>query len=207
MIQRSHNRRAFLRYSAVLAVIAILSCKPVPHFIASDITGSDIASKPWALYDAHGVLQTRANFKGKLLVMFFGFTHCPDVCPTTLIDYANALKELTKQGIDTTKIQIVFATLDPARDVFPDLQTFTAAFNPSFMALRGDDAATQQAAEAFKVFYAKSLDTHQASKTDSYSIDHTAASYVFDTHGNVRLFVRNGQPLADLVSDLKTLLQ
>ncbi len=201
------NRRAFLCHSSVLAAtLPLLGCKQAQHFNASDITGSGIGSQPWALYDATGALKTQADFKDKLLVIFFGFTHCPDVCPTTLLDYANAIKALKAQGVDTSTIQIVFITLDSARDTFPALQNFTAAFDPSFIALRGNDVATKQAADSFKVFYAKSMDQAQAANSNNYSIDHTAASYVFDMAGNVRLFVRNGQPLVDLVQDLKTLL-
>jgi protein SCO1/2 len=177
-----------------------------PNFSATDITESNIGSAPWILQDAQGVNKTVADYKGKIVVIFFGFTRCPEVCPTTLIDYAAALKEL---GSDANKVQVIFATLDPQRDTFPTLQQFTAAFNPSFIALRGDEAATKTAADAFKVFYTKSKDDVVTDKnnTTNYSIDHTAASYIFDTNGNIRLFVRNGQSVDSLVQDLKMLLK
>lgn len=173
-----------------------------PSFTATDITGATIGAAPWKLQDAQGADKTVADYKGKVVVLFFGFTRCPEVCPTTMMDYATALKAL---GNDAAKVQVLFATLDPERDTFPALQQYTSAFNPSFVALRGDVAATKAAADSFKVFFAKSMGTdgNQA----NYSIDHTAASYVFDAKGNIRLFVRNGQAVDTVVKDLTQLLK
>ncbi len=216
-------------YMCIVLIIVLSSCTPKPLiFTATDITGSNIATAPWVLYDIHNKAVKLDNFKGKTLVVFFGFTRCPDVCPTTLIDYAYALKALRKENIDTSNIQVVLVTLDPKRDTFPALQQFTAAFDTSFIALRGDELATKTAADSFKIFYAKSTDTlnkdnksnkntkntknnkdskdNEEKSIDSYSIDHTAASYVFDKQGRIRLFVRHGQSINSLVQDLKNII-
>jgi protein SCO1/2 len=173
-----------------------------PSFTATDITGATIGQTPWSLQDAQGIAKTAADYKGKVVVIFFGFTRCPDVCPTTMVDFAAAIKAMGKDG---EKVQVLFATLDPERDTFPALQQYTSAFNPSFIALRGDEAATKAAAASFKVFYAKSKGADASPL--NYSIDHTAASFVFDPKGNVRLFVRNGQAVDTLVKDLLTVLK
>ncbi len=173
-----------------------------PSFTATDITGATIGQASWSLQDDKGVSKTIADFKGKAVVIFFGFTRCPDVCPTTMVDFAAAIKAMGKDG---EKVQVLFATLDPDRDTFPALQQYTRAFNPSFIALRGDEAATKAAASSFKVFYAKSKGAD--GKPENYSIDHTAASFVFDPKGNIRLFVRNGQAVDTLTKDLQQLLK
>jgi protein SCO1 len=186
----------------LFTTLALVACADKPSFTATDITGASIGQAPWSLQDVQGAAKTVADYKGKIVVIFFGFTRCPDVCPTTLVDYAAALKAL---GKDADKVQVLFATLDPERDTFPTVQQYTAAFNPSFVALRGDAAATKAAADSFKVFFAKSAG--KDAKPDSYSIDHTAASYVFDVKGNIRLFVRNGQTVETVVKDLQQLLK
>jgi protein SCO1 len=171
-------------------------------FTATDITGATIGQAPWSLQDAQGVAKTAADYKGKIVAVFFGFTRCPDVCPTTMVDYAAVIKAMGKDG---EKVQVLFATLDPERDTFPALQQYTSAFNPNFIALRGDEAATKAAAASFKVFYAKSKGAD--AKSENYSVDHTAASFVFDPKGNIRLFVRNGQAVDTVVKDLQQLLK
>lgn len=199
--QYTQYTNTFILICIVLSII--LACTPKPiNFYATDITGSNIGRNTvtWRLYNAKGQAVQLEDFKGKILVVFFGFTQCPDVCPTTLINYAYALKSLKQQAIDTANIQVVFITLDPERDKFPQLQQFTAAFNSNFIALRGDSNVTKQAADSFKIFYAK---TNQSS---DYSIDHTAASYIFDAQGRIRLFVRHDQSIDNLVHDLKQIM-
>ena len=185
----------------VFAYFAGYMLSQKPAFTATDITGASIGAAPWALQDAQGASKTLADYKGKVVVLFFGFTRCPDVCPTTMVDFAAAIAAL---GKDSSKVQVLFATLDPERDTFPALQQYTSAFNPSFIALRGDLLATKTATESFKVFFAKSMGTD--GQPQNYSIDHTAASYVFDAKGNIRLFVRNGQPVGTVARDLLQLL-
>ena len=131
------------------------------------------------------------------MVLFFGFTHCPDVCPTTLADVSNALKQL---GPDAQRVQVLFVTVDPERDTPEVLGKYVTAFDPGFLGLYGDAAATQRAAKEFKVYYEKR-------KTgDGYSVDHSAQTYVIDPQGRLRLFIRHDRLASDLPDDLRTLL-
>jgi protein SCO1/2 len=138
------------------------------------------------------------DFRGKAVVVFFGFTHCPDVCPTTLADIAGALKTL---GPDADRVQVVFITVDPERDTPADLERYVKAFDPRFIALRGDPAATQRVAKDFKIYYEK------RKQGDTYSVDHSAQSYVIDPQGRLRLLVRPERLAADLPDDLRVLLR
>ena len=169
-----------------------------PPFQGIDITGANYASE-LALPDPEGRVRTLAEFRGQVVVVFFGFTQCPDVCPTTLSELAEAKREL---GADGARVQGIFVTVDPARDTPEVLRAYVAAFDPGFVALRGSDEQTLATAKAFKVFYRKV----EGKTPASYTIDHTAGSYVFDTKGRVRLFTRHGSGKAALVSDLRRLL-
>ena len=171
---------------------------PAAAFQAIDITGADYA-KELPLPDLDGRARTLAEFRGKAVVVFFGFTQCPDVCPTTLAEIAAVKKELGAAG---ERIQTVFVSLDPERDTPELLKNYVATFDPGVVALRGTPEQTQAAAKAYKVFFQKV----PGKEPGSYSIDHTAGAYVFDPEGRVRLFVRYGTPLAAWVSDLKQLL-
>ena len=171
---------------------------PAASFHAVDITGAEYA-RTLSLPDQNGTLRTLADFKGKVVVVFFGYTQCPDVCPTTLAELAQVKKSLGPEG---ERVQGVFVTIDPARDTPELLKAYMASFDPSFVALHGDAAQTAATAKEFKVFYAKV----PGATENSYTMDHTAGSYVFDAAGKVRLFVRYGSPAEDLAADLKTLL-
>jgi protein SCO1/2 len=172
---------------------------PASSFRGIDITGASYASA-LSLPDADGKVRTLAEFKGKVLVVFFGFTQCPDVCPTTMAELAEVKKRL---GPDGERIQGIFVTLDPDRDTPPLLKAYMQGFDPSFIALRGDAQQTAEAAKAFKVFYAK-----VPGKTEnSYTIDHTAGAYLFDAQGRVRVFTRHGSGADMLQHDLQQLLQ
>jgi protein SCO1 len=162
-----------------------------------DITGADYG-KDFSLIDHTGQPRTLQDFRGKAVVMFFGYTHCPDVCPTTLAELKTVKSQL---GPDGERLQVLFVTVDPERDTQPVLAQYVPAFDPSFVGLRGDATATAKVAKDFKVFYQKV----PGSKPDNYSVDHTAGSYVFDPQGRLRLFVRHGNA-ANLVSDLQALL-
>jgi protein SCO1/2 len=177
---------------------ASVSAPAKEAFENTDITGLNYA-KDFALTDYTGKPRTLADFRGKAVVVFFGYTQCPDVCPTTLAEMASAMKEL---GPLADRVQVLFITLDPARDTAKVLSQYVPAFDPRFLGLRGDQAATDKVAKEFKVFYQKV----PGSEPGSYSIDHTAGSYVFDPQGRVRLFVRHGQGPEPLVHDLKLLL-
>lgn len=186
---------------ALFALLALLSgCgqKVPPAFNNADITGVDYA-QDFALTDHHGKARTLADFKGKLVLLFFGYTQCPDVCPTTMAEMAAVMQEL---GPQADQVQVLFVTLDPQRDTPALLAQYVPAFDPRFLGLYGDPAATDKVARQFKVFYARVA----GSTPGSYSIDHTAGSYVFDRNGKVRLFVRHGMGAAPVTHDLKLLL-
>jgi protein SCO1 len=168
------------------------------HFTGADITGAPYA-RALALPDASGKPRTLADFKGKVTVVFFGYTQCPDVCPTTMADLAQVKKAL---GADGSRLQGVFVTIDPERDTPEILKSYVAAFDPSFVALRGTLAQTEEAAREFKVYFAKVPGTTQG----SYTMDHTAGAFIIDTKGNPRLFERYGGGADALTADVKALL-
>lgn len=167
-------------------------------FNGIDLTGADYA-KTLSLTDHNGVPRTLADFKGKLVVLFFGFTQCPDICPTSLAELAQAKQMLGKDG---DRVQGVFVTVDPERDTPELLKAYMANFDPSFLALRGTLDQTKATAKDFKAYYAKV----PGKSPDSYTMDHTAAFYVFDATGRIRLFVRNDVGPEKLAADLKQLL-
>lgn len=169
-----------------------------PAFRAVDITGADYASG-FDLTDADGKRRQLTDFAGKVTVVFFGFTHCPDVCPTTLLELAAVKKAL---GPDGERVQGVFITIDPDRDTPPLLKAYVDNFGSGFVALRGTQDETKAVAKSFKVFFAKV----PGSTESNYSMDHTAGSYVFDARGKVRLFTRYGTGAEALTHDLKLLL-
>jgi protein SCO1 len=173
--------------------------RPATSFRGVDITGASYANA-LSLPDIDGNPRTLADFKGKVTVVFFGFTQCPDVCPTTLAELAEVKKRLGPQG---AKVQGLFVTLDPERDKPELLKAYMQGFDPSFIALRGDAQQTVEAAKAFKVFFVK-----VPGKTEqSYSIDHTAGAYLFDSQGRVRVFTRHGIGADMLQSDIEALLK
>ena len=183
----------------ISAALALAGCNASgPSFKNADITGADYG-KDFALTDHTGKKRTLADFRAKVVVVFFGYTRCPDVCPTTLAEL-RAVKE--QLGEDGKKLQVLFVTVDPERDTPKLLANYVPAFDPSFLGLYGDPAATAKVAKDFKVFYQK-----VPGKTpESYTVDHTAGSYVFDTQGRLRLFARYGNA-ANLVADIQTLLR
>jgi protein SCO1/2 len=172
--------------------------KPVV-FNNVDITGAEYA-RDFKLVDHTGKTRTLADFKGKIVFLFFGYTQCPDVCPTTMAEMAAVMQAL---GPDAKQVQVLFVTVDPERDTQALLAQYVPAFYPTFIGLRGDLAATAATAKEFKVFYAKSA----GATPGSYSVDHTYGSYVFDRSGKIRLFVRHGKGPAPIVHDIKLLLK
>lgn len=175
----------------------ILSPANTP-FKNTDLTGLSYGND-FALKDHTGQVRRLADFKGKAVVVFFGFTHCPDVCPTTLAELATVMKEL---GPQAEKVQVLFITVDPERDTQQVLAKYVPAFDPRFLGLVGSVAETEQVAKEFKAFYQKV----PGKTSDSYTVDHTAGSYIFDQQGRIRLFVRHGQGPEPIVHDLKLLL-
>jgi protein SCO1/2 len=190
-----HRRHWFAL--ALAAMLAACSAEK-PAFKAIDITGATYAQQ-LELPDVGGQKRSLAEFKGKVAIVFFGYAQCPDVCPGTLAEIADARQRLDADG---DKIQPVFVTVDPERDTAQVLKEYVAAFGPDVVALRGDLEQTQAAAKAFKVYFAKV----PGKEPGSYTIDHTAGAYVFDREGRIRLFVRYGSGADALVHDLKLLL-
>jgi protein SCO1/2 len=172
---------------------------PPVAFKSVDITGADYADA-FDLPDVNGQRRTVADFKGQLLVLFFGYTQCPDVCPTTLGALAEARALM---GPDGDKLVTALVTLDPARDTAELLKAYLAHFDPKGVALRGSDAEIATTAKRFKVFYRKA----EGATPEGYTMDHTAASYVFDTRGRIRLYQRNGMKPADMAADFQALLK
>ncbi len=185
------------------AALLLTACDRLPStpaaFKAIDITGANYA-QDFDLPDAEGQRRRLADFKGRLVVVFFGFTHCPDVCPTTLSELAAVKKALGAEG---DKLQGVFITVDPERDTPELLKAYVNNFGAGFVALRGDVEQTRTLAKHFKVFFAKA----PGKTPDSYTMDHTAGSFVFDTQGKIRLFTRYGTGQDALLHDLKLLLK
>ncbi len=187
---------------AALAALTLAACQKSgpdkPAFKGIELTGAEYA-RQLNLTDQDGRARSLADFKGKVLVVFFGYTQCPDVCPTTMAEVAEVKRSLGAEG---DKVQGIFVTIDPERDTGQLLKAYMASFDPSFVALRGSAEQTQAAAKEFKVFYAK-----VPGKTpETYTMDHTAASFIFDTEGRVRVYARYGSGAQALADDIKLLL-
>ena len=172
---------------------------PAEKFFATDITGVDYG-KNFQLTDHNGVARNLADFRGKLVVLFFGYTHCPDVCPTTLSDLATALKLM---GSDAQKVQVLFVTVDPERDTPALLKQYVPAFNPSFLGLYGTPDTTAKTVKEFRIFFQK----QPKDEKGRYAVDHTAGTYVLDQNGRLRLFMGYGQDAKAIAHDLKLLLK
>ena len=190
--------------AAVVLAVGMAACdragapSAAPQFRGIDITGAEYA-RSLSMPDQNGQPRTLADFKGKVVVVFFGYTQCPDVCPTTMVELAQVKKAL---GADGERVQGLFVSIDPERDTPEILKAYMASFDPSFVALRGTPEQTLAAAKEFKVFFAK-----VPGKTEgSYTMDHTAGSYILDGNGKVRLFERYGGGVEALTADLKALL-
>ena len=194
--------------SAALATLMLAGCDLFsaastsatrPAFKNLNLSGQN-KTHELGLPDVNGKVRQLSEFRGKVTVVFFGFTQCPDVCPTTLGELARLKKMLGPEG---QKLQVVFITLDPERDTADLLRDYVSGFDSDFVALRGSEQQIKRVAANFKVYYNKVPE-----QTDtSYTIDHTAGSYVIDQQGQLRLFVRYGSSTQDLIDDLKLLLR
>ena len=190
-----------LTLATLLVLVALSACQrqdAPPAFKGIDITGADYA-RELQLPDTSGRVRSLGEFKGKLVFVFFGFTQCPDVCPTTMLELASVKKAL---GADGARVQGIFVTIDPERDTPDLLSAYTTNFSPDFIALRGSLDETKAAAKHFKVFFAKVPGKSEG----SYTVDHTAGSFIFDAQGRVRLFTRYGAGAEALTHDIKLLL-
>ena len=192
-----------LRWLLTLLLLAALAAcsgdSKSPPFKSTDITGADFG-KGFTLVDPNGKTTSLADFKGKVVVVFFGFTHCPDVCPGKLSELALVKQQL---GADGDRMQVVFVTLDPERDTPEVLKQYVSAFDSSFVGLSGGPDTIARTAKEFKVFYQKV----PGATPESYTLDHTASAFVYDPAGRLRLFASHGQGPDPLVHDIKLLLQ
>jgi len=184
--------------ATLIALAAACGQSAAPKFQLTDVTGANFG-KSLALTDHSGKSRTLTDFQGKVVVIFFGFTQCPDVCPTTLAEMAKVVKEL---GTDGEKVQVLFVSVDPERDTRELLKQYVTAFHPSFLGLSGDADATTRAAKEFKVYVQK-----QPTKTGGYTVDHSAGTFIMDQQGRLRLFAQYGAGAPILLGDIKTLLK
>jgi len=194
--------RSFLKLLAGTGVaLALAACSKTPAgpaFQSVDISGADYA-KGFSLPDTKGKTRTLTEFKGKVVAVFFGYTQCPDVCPTTLAEMAEIRQQL---GADGDKLQAVFISLDPERDTPEILSAYMANFDPSFVALRPEPEQLAAVAKDFKVYY-KKVD---GSAPGSYTMDHSAATYLYDPEGRLRLYSKYGSGTAPLMADIRLLM-
>ena len=170
-----------------------------PGFAAIDLTGADYA-RDFSLTDHNGQPRSLKDFPGKVVVLFFGYTQCPDVCPTTMSELVEVRKLLGKDG---ARVQAVFVSVDPERDTPAVLKAYMANFDPSFLALYTTPENLEATAKNYKIYF-KKVDGKTAT---SYTVDHTAGSYVYDTQGKLRLYTRYGTGAAPLAADIRLLLQ
>lgn len=189
-----------LRAIVLCLAVTLTGCEGgQPVFRATDITGAEFG-RQFTLADHNGQQRSLADFAGKVVVVFFGFTHCPDVCPTTLAELAAAVKKL---GADGDKVQVLLVTVDPARDTAAVLAQYVSAFDPRFLGLRGSPEETAAVAREFKVIFQKV----EGKQPENYTMDHSAGTYIFDTRGRIRLYVGYGQGPEVFAHDIAQLLK
>lgn len=187
------TRLLFLALALLLA-----GCDSQPQFGNTDISAAGYATD-FALTDHTGKPRTMADFRGKAVVIFFGYTQCPDVCPTTMTGMAEAMKLL---GPEASKVQVLFVTVDPERDTPQLLAQYVPVFHPSFLGLYADEQTLAKTAMDFRIFYKK----QPGGSPTTYTVDHTAGSYIYDPQGRLRLYIKHGEKPEVIAKDLKLLL-
>jgi protein SCO1/2 len=197
------TRRRFLALAALPAALLAAGCDKIftparSPFHGVDVTGADMKGE-LRLKDHTGKERTLADFRGKVVALFFGYTQCPDVCPTTLADMANAMQLL---GADAQRVQVLFVTVDPKRDTPELLAQYVPAFNPDFLGLYGDANATAKVTKDFKIY----AQERAGSQPGTYTMDHSAQTLVFDREGRLRLLLPYGLEAAKIAGDFKVLL-
>lgn len=201
-MMKNAGTKLYIVLLGALLMTGLVGCNQqtsTAKFQTIDITGADFGNN-FQLTDHNGKSRTLADFKGKAVVMFFGYTHCPDVCPTTMSDLAQTLILL---GKDADKVQVLFVTVDPERDTQELLAKYVPAFNSGFLGLWGDEAATAKIAKDFRIFYQK----NKGKDRQRYDVDHTAGTYVFDPSGKLRLFMSYGKGAEIIAHDLRILIE
>jgi protein SCO1/2 len=197
----SRRRQVLVAALSAVSVLGLIACDPnKPQFVSIDITGAEYA-RGFQLPDQNGQMRSLEEFKGKVVAVFFGYTQCPDVCPTTLTEWVEIKRQL---GADGDRLQGIFITVDPARDTPEVLKAYMGNFDPSFLALiPGSPEALAQVAKEYKIIY-KKVD---GKTPGSYTMDHSAGSYLYDPQGRLRLYSRYGNRVDGLVTDIKQLLR
>lgn len=195
------NRRTLLVVATATCLLgsagALVGCQPTSAFRGIDVTGAPYG-KTLALTDQYGQRRTLEDFRGRVVMLFFGFSQCPDVCPTAL---ARAVEVMQRLGPDAQRVQLVFVTVDPERDTPALLREYLAAFDPRFVGLTGTPEEITAAAKEFKVYYAK------VPTGSSYTMDHSAQTYLIDPQGRLRIVLKHEQSAEDYAHDVKLLLR
>jgi protein SCO1/2 len=193
--------KPFGKLLAVAALaLSLLACTPADtlSFKGTDISTADFG-QPFTLTGQDGKPHSLADYQGKAVALFFGYTHCPDICPTTMLEYQQVMKLL---GKDADRVQVLFVSIDPQRDTPPVLAGYVPFFDKRFMGLTGSPSQVQAVASQYKI-----VAQRQARKDGGYTMDHSAGSYLFDTRGQLRVYVPYGTPSADIAHDLQQLLR
>lgn len=192
------------RLWVLAALLALVGCQPANQGETA-FRGTDISHEKFGgaleLKDHNGVKRSLKDFRGKWVVLFFGYTHCPDVCPTTLSDTAEALKLMTPE--QAKQVQVIWVSVDPERDTPNMLRDYVTYFNPGFLSMTGTEAEIAKAASDFRIVYRR----HVTTGVSGYLIDHTAGSYVIDPNGKLRLLLPFAIPAPDMAHDLRLLMQ
>lgn len=195
----SARRRAFIALAGGMLALALAGCgKPKPAFKGADITGTHLG-RDMAMVDSSGQVRTLADYKGKVAVLYFGYTHCPDVCPTTLAELAQVMRLLKD---DAKKVQVIMITVDPERDTPALIDKYAKAFYPTFIGLSGTAAQLEKTAKSFKVYYAK----EPGATPDNYAMGHASSIYIVDRQGQARVLLDSTAPAADIAHDIRQLL-
>lgn len=193
--------RYFTYFLTAIVAVLLSACSPSteePSLFGTDITGADFATD-FKLTDHHGETRQLSDYQGKVVALFFGFTHCPDICPTTMADLAAAMKLM---GKNSNHVQVLFVTVDPERDTQAVLSEFVPSFDSRFVGLTGTTEEIERTAKTFKIFYAKQQEPGQS----GYSFDHSAGVYVYDKKGKIRIYLKYGQKPQEIAHDLSRLL-
>jgi protein SCO1/2 len=194
------RRQCIAVLAAAAGTVLLAGCDrgSAPSFKATDITGADFG-RQFELTGHDGKPRTFADFRGKLLVMFFGFVHCPDICPTTLSKLGSVMKLL---GDDASQVQVLLVTVDPERDTPEVLAPYVTHFHPSFLGLTGSVEAIRATTQEFRIIAQK----QPGSTPDAYTVDHSSNIYIYDREGRIRLFVNGTMKAEDIAADLKMLI-
>jgi protein SCO1/2 len=199
MHQFSGRRRAFMAtMMAGTLSLALAGCDSKPAFQGTDISGTGLG-RGLEMVDGSGAVRTLADYKGRIVVVFFGFTHCPDVCPTAMAQLAQTMALLKDEA---KNVQVLMITVDPERDTPEKLDVYAKAFNPSFIGLSGSPAQVQKTAQSFKAFYSKEPGTSR----DDYTMNHSSSFYILDQKGEARVLINGNAPAEAIANDIKVLL-